>query len=148
MGNNPSVSGTRPPTMDEIPRHLVETFGFDLVLLDKFFLINSNDFDILILAKQEVPAHAQYEDQEVPAGGVGLVFVKDTSNQYIVNLLVRNGPAHRSRQIRQGDILVSIDGTDVYAGSKNGSPLVDASIQTLSVFCPTSDGSDYKRRYT
>jgi C-terminal processing protease CtpA/Prc len=73
---------------------------------------------------QEVPRSAEYEDTEIPLGGVGIVFVKDTRNNFLVNLMVRGGPAHKSKQIRQGDRLISIDGIDVDAGGKAGVALV------------------------
>jgi C-terminal processing protease CtpA/Prc len=73
---------------------------------------------------QEVPEQAEYEDTSAALGGVGITFIKDSENQYIVNLLVKWGPAHKCKQIRQGDKLVSIDGLDVQAGGRAGLPLV------------------------
>ncbi len=74
---------------------------------------------------QEVPEHAAYEDTSAALGGVGITFIKDSDNNYIVNLLVKWGPAHKCKQIRQGDKLVSIDGLDIQAGGKAGLPLVN-----------------------
>ena len=73
---------------------------------------------------QDVPETAEYEDPEVPLGGVGIFFVKDVNNNFVVNLMVRDGPAHKSKQIRQGDRLVSIDGIDLEFGGQAGIPMV------------------------
>eukprot|EP00277_Geminigera_cryophila_P031283 CAMPEP_0173060654 /NCGR_PEP_ID=MMETSP1102-20130122/2734_1 /TAXON_ID=49646 /ORGANISM="Geminigera sp., Strain Caron Lab Isolate" /LENGTH=183 /DNA_ID=CAMNT_0013926941 /DNA_START=58 /DNA_END=609 /DNA_ORIENTATION=- len=53
--------------------------------------------------------------QANPMGGVGVVFVKDKKNNLYVNLMVKDGPAHLSGKIQQGDLLRYIDNYDIQA---------------------------------
>jgi len=44
-------------------------------------------------------------------GGVGIVFTQSPLGEYVVHMMLKGGPAHRSGRVAKGDKLVSINGS-------------------------------------